>query len=257
MPNSPTLLELQRGFAAAIGGRDDGVRDHIEARGLEPAERLAIYRHANQATVLGALGEAYPTVRALVGEAYFEHVAAHYRSEYPSRTGNLQDLGARFAEFLDARATSDAHPPYLGDCARLDWLRQTAALAADAAPIAAPGRAAAAASSPESLRVRLHPSLRVLRSAYPLLSIYRWCQSPSSTPPRLDQDAESVLLWREGDEVAMTVTSQAAALFVESLLLDTTLGAAATVAVGIESQFDAAECLGGLLARDLIVGFEK
>jgi len=257
MPSNPRLIDLQRGFAAAIGGRDTSVRDWVEARGIDPDDRLAIYRHASQATYSHALGEAYPTVLALVGEAYFEHLAAHYRSEHPSRTGNLQDFGARFAEFLDAPTPASAHPPYLADSARLDWSRQSAALAADATPVDGRQRAAAAASNPEHLRVRLHPSLRLLRSEYPVLSIHRWCQSPSSAPPRLDDGAESVLLWREDDEVAMVATAEASAIFVESLLLDKTVDAAATAALDADPEFDAAECLGGLLSRDLITGFEQ
>ena len=257
MPSSPSLLELQRGFAAAIDGRGTSVGRWIEARGLDPADRLAIYRHASEATALGALGETYPTVLALVGEAYFEHLAALYRRECPSRSGNLQDFGARFAEFLDASAPADAHPPYLADSARLDWLRQSAALAADAAPVDERRRTAAAASSPEQLRVRLHPSLRLLRSDYPVLSIHLWCQSPSSAPPQLDDGAESVLLWREDDEVAMVATPAASTIFIEALRLDRTVDTAARAALDADPEFDAAECLGGLLSHNLIVGFEK
>lgn len=251
----PNLLDWQRGFAAAIDGRDDTIAAWVEPHGLDAGSRLAIYRHANEATYTRALRESYPTVLALLGEEYFDHLGAIYRHEHPSRGGNLQNFGAHFAEFLDAFAPVNPHPPYIADSARLDWLRQLAALAADAAPVDRERRAAAAASDPERLSVSLHPSVGLLRSDYPVWRIHLWCQAPSSPAPHLEDGAESVLVWREHEEVAAVAVAAASAAFIGLLQFGRSIRAAAALALDVDHEFDVAECVGALLARDLIIGF--
>lgn len=252
----PSLRELQRGFAAAMAGRDEVAAGWVEQRGLAGAARLAIYRHAIQATRARTLTEEFPTVHALVGADYFDHLARQYGERFPSRSGNLQDFGADFPEFLDSFVIA-AGLGYLPDCARLDWLRAAAALAADAEPVDADGCAAAAAIDPARLLLRLHPSVRVCRSAYPVLAIHRWCEMPTQAAPSADPRSTQVLLWRDGGEVAMADIEAATAEFIERLGEGTDVASAAAAGEATDSEFNFPLALGDLLARRLVVGFAE
>ncbi len=250
----PRLLELQRSFATALMGGGDAVTAYIDGAGLDPSARLRIYRHSSAGTQIAALCDSYPTVRSLVGDEFFEILAARYRERYPSTCGNLQQFGGAMAEFI-AHMPEVAHLHYLADVARLDWLRQMTALAADAQPVGVSASAAAAAVPPECLRIRLHPSLHQLHSSYAVLSVFRWCQSPTDPPPRPDDGADHLLLWRDGGEVSMAAVDPATYTCIEALSAARDVAAAWGAATAHDANFDLEPCLRDLLARELIVKF--
>jgi len=142
MRAAPHLLELQQGFADALRGRGDAVSAWVDGAGLDPAARLRIYQHAAAATLTAALRDSYPAVCAMVGDPFFDALAARYRRQHPSICGNLQHFGENLADFI-ATMPEAQNLPYLPDLARLEWRRQSAALAADAVAVDAVGSAAA------------------------------------------------------------------------------------------------------------------
>ncbi|MDQ6645747.1 MAG: DNA-binding domain-containing protein [Pseudomonadota bacterium] len=253
MPAAPRLRELQQGFAAAVLGRDDSVSTWIDGGGLEPAARLRVYEHAIAATLTAALRDSYPGVLALVGKDFFDAMAARYRRHYPSTSGNLQHFGAALADFL--ADMPEAHRlPYLPDVARLEWCRQLTALAADATTVDASRCAEVAAAAPERLRVCLHPSVHLLRSAHAVLNLWQWCQAPSDIAPSVDE-GEQVLLWREDGEVAMATLEPATFRCIEMLAGGNDVATAWAGACDMDHAFDLESCLRDLLGHNLIVAF--
>lgn len=253
MPAAPPLHELQQGFAAAMTGRDHAVAAWVVGAGLEPSARLRIYENSVAATLTAALRDSYPGVLALVGEDFFDAMAARYQRQHPSSCGNLQHFGAALAEFIadmpEARALR-----YLADVARLDWRRQLAALAADATPVDAVRTAEVVAVAPECLRIKLHPSVQWLRSDYAVLTLWQWCQAPSDAPPRVDE-SEQVLLWRDGSDVAMTALEPATFRCIEMLAGGHDVAAAWAGARDVDNAFDLESCLRDLLGHGLVVAF--
>lgn len=254
MPAAPRLHELQQGFADAVLGRGDAVAAWVDGAGLEPAARLRIYRHTVGNTLTAALRESYPAVLALVGDDFFDAMAERYRRAHPSTSGNLQHFGGALAGFIEAMPEARALG-YLADVARLEWLRQLTALAADAAPVDAAGRAAAAAVAPDSLRVALHPSLHLLRSGYPVLTLWQWCQAPSAAAPGIDGGGEQVLLWRDGGDVAMALPDPATFRCIERLAEGYSVASAWAAATAVDHGFDLQACLRDLLAQGLVTTF--
>lgn len=254
MPAAPRLHELQRGFVDALLGRGDAAAAWVDGGGLEPSARLRIYRHAVAGTLTAALRDSYPTVLALVGEAFFEAMAERYRLQHPSTCGNLQQFGGSLAGFIATMPEVQALG-YLADVARLDWLRQVAALAPDAVPVSAAMSADAAAVAPDRLRVRLHPSLQRLRSDHAVLTIWHWCRMPGGPALKLEGNGEHVLLWRDGGDVAMTTVDPATFRCIEALADGRDMASACRVASGVDDDFDLEPCLRDLLAQGLIVAF--
>ena len=251
---TPTLPELQRRFLAALYDDDaPGPVDAISGNGLESSARLRVYRHSCNEIQIGALRAAYPAVLALVGAAFFDQIARGYRSRYPSGSGNLQGFGAGFADYL-ASVSSLVGYPYLPDVARLEWRRQVAVLAAEAESFDAGCDVGASMAALQRQRVRLHPSVQLLRSPYAVMTLWRWCLAPSATAPRIDE-GEHVLLWRDGAEVAMAVLAAATFRCLELLADGHDVATARAAACSVDNEFHLESCLSDLLAQGLIVAF--
>lgn len=234
----PALLETQRRFLAAL--YDDaatGPLASIVDGGLEPAARLRIYRNSCNEIQVGALRTAYPAVSALVGEAFFEQTARGYRQAHPSCCGNLQAFGQHFADYLAGLSAAHALP-YLPDVARLEWLRQETALAAE----------------PVDVRdgAIMHPCVRVFASPYPVLTIWRYALQPTGAGLELADAGEQVVLWREGEQVAMAVLDPASFACIETLARGGTLDDVYQAGRKQDPDFDFAACIESLVDRGLL-----
>jgi len=229
----PSLAELQRAFDGAIvDGAAPVLEPWIAARGIAPAARLRIYRNANLAIHVDALATSYPALQRLLGDDCFDGLATRHAAYHGNRSGNLQDYGADFADYLAAQPETAAWP-WLGDVARLEWLRQEVALAADEPPADAAALIATLADADHTLRLR--PCVRVLTSAWTVLDLWHYAQS--SQAGDLDPATpQSVLLWREDGQVAMRAIAPAQAAFVRALRHAASLALALVAAQLIDAQ---------------------
>lgn len=257
MHTAPALPELQHQFLAALYDDDaPGPAEAIAGHGLEPSARLRIYRHSCNEIQLGALRTTYPALLALVGEAFFEQTARGYRSACPSTSGNLQQFGAQFAEYLQALpATREL--AYLPDVARLEWLRQRAALAADAATPPAAAVAPWLTAANAAQKIGLHPSVQSLASRYPVLTIWRYATDPTPEDLQPPATGEQVTLWREDGEVAMAALDAASFACIETLASGATLDRAHAAAKSIDTDFDLSVCLASLAGHGLLVTLDE
>lgn len=183
------LAAFQHGFMAEIVG---------EAPPSSAA--AAVYRRNVFATLQGALEAAYPVVRRLVGEAFFVEAARRYARERPSTSGDLHAFGGDFGDFLEAYPPANALA-YLGDVARLEWACHESFHAAEAAPLdrAALGRVPSHRHG--EIRFRLHPAVRLLRSAHPVAAIWQANQAGRDGEIAGAAGPEHVIVWRDGGEV--------------------------------------------------------
>lgn len=177
-------------------------REFIEAvyAAQAPADaRMAIY-HANaHANWRNALGAAYPTVRRLVGDAFFQAACDGYAPQFPSRGGDLAAFGAELPRFLAGYAPA-AGLPYLPDVARLDWALHESFHAADAAPLDLPALARVPQDDYGRLRLRVHPAAGLLRSAHPVVAIWEANRPGRDGTPYRTEGADWVVVMREGFE---------------------------------------------------------
>jgi hypothetical protein len=251
MRAAPTLPELQRQFLAALYAAPGDDPGFVAGNGLAPAARLRIYRHSSEAIHTAALRTSYPAVLALVGEDFFEQTALAYRRAHPSRSGNLQAFGDGFAEYLESLPATDALA-YLPDVARLEWLRQESALAADATPATLEAFARCRDGAFRSVRIDLLPNLRLLASRYQVLTIWRYALQPTSEGLTLDGTGENVMLWREDGEVAMAPLDGASFACIAALARGDTPAAAGTQAQACDPDFDLEVCLASLIRHSVI-----
>lgn len=253
MPTAPALLDLQRSFIAALYGEDaPDLAGKIAGNGLPPSSRLQIYRNSSEQIHVDALRTSYPAILALVGEDFFEQAAAGYRRASASRSGNLHEFGAHFAEFLE-QLPQTAHLPYLGDVARLEWRRQLSALSAEANPLSPVEFERALNDLVGPARIVLHPSLQLFSSTHPALAIWMYAINPDQERFELPSDGENIVLWRTDGEVAMASVDAASHACIEALVRGLDLNAAHVIAHAHDADFDFIACIMGLLARNLVV----
>jgi len=190
-----SLREVQESFAASL-------RDAAVSCAVLPPANLAIYRNNASHALRAALASTYPVVRRRVGEEYFRQLAAHYRLQYPSRSGDLHAYGRDFAGFLDAYLEGGEYR-WLADLARLEWSHAECSVAAGRPAIAADALAVHSAAKLEQLVFRLQPSLRLHASAFPIFSVWELNQVEDAPPvdQSLANEQGMVLARHDGVEV--------------------------------------------------------
>jgi len=213
---SAPLERVQADFAAALAESDAGVAllPALVTDDARVLERLALYRGNVSAAWEKALANAYPVVRALVGDEFFGGLARAYGRAHPSVSGDLNRFGARFGQFIDAFEHTRSLP-YLGDVAALEWSVHAAHYAAD--PVALTRERIGALPAGELLvsRFALHPGCAWLRSRFPVASIWL-AHQPQATvglPDSLDRGELALVVrprWRV--EVLVSSAGELAAL---------------------------------------------
>jgi hypothetical protein len=248
----PTLPEALRSFSAAVFDGSAAARDP----GLE------VYRRNLRANFTKVLALEFPAVARLLGSERFAAVAAGYQQREPSRSGNLHGIGARFPAHLGQRL-EPASLRWIADVAALEWAWEEAAVAADATTRIDPrALAALPPDRPWTVQLTSHPALRIVRSSYPIHSIWR-ANLPDETgciaalEPQfqlaLDRGAESVLIERPASAVEVRCIPAAEAIWLEALVHGASLGAALEAALALDAGFDLTGALAQALARRRVV----
>ena len=168
-----TLREVQAGFLRSIIGEGaDAAAPYVVSGTSSPQARLAIYRNNVFANYRNALREVYPVVERLVGSDFFHYAVDRYVQAYPSKSGDIHNFGGEFGRFL-ARFPGASELAYLLDTAQLEWHVHQAFHAAGHAPLALERLGAVRPEQYPTLQFSLHPSARLMQSAYPVFSIWQ------------------------------------------------------------------------------------
>lgn len=171
------LKTLQHDFLKSVYQQDeDSLLQHVAYGEAEAKERFAIYRNNVSINLTNALKLTFPVVCKLVDERFFHYAASEYiKVEQPS-SGNLDEYGAGFADFLSGFPPVETLP-YLPDVAQLEWLYEQSYRAADAME-----------------GDLLHPSCRLLSSDYPVDQIWQMNQDDYQGNESLDISQGGVFL---------------------------------------------------------------
>lgn len=171
-PPGPTLLELQQAIRhSLLGGVNADASAFVIDEGLDPQERLGIYRNTSAGVLVSALQLAFPAVQHVVGVEFFEGAARLFAAEAPPRSAWLDAYGADFPQFL-AQLGQAASLPYLPDLARLEWQVNRVLHAADAEALALAHLATLDEAALEDLRLAPDPAAQLLRCEFPADAVW-------------------------------------------------------------------------------------
>lgn len=204
----PALPDLQRAFAAAVYADSDAVAVHLLPGRFPAARHLQVYRNNVFESLSGALKAVYPVVERLVGTGFFAYAANNYIHAFPPVSGNLHDFGEHLADFLTTFEPA-RELVYLPDVARLEWGQHRAFHAADHAPLTIERLAAIPPGQYGKLRFRLHPSVQLIASDYPILRIWQVNQPEhkDDIAVTLADGGVQLLVVRRGLEVETTAVT--------------------------------------------------
>ena len=249
------LKATQSAFAGALLDPEAGLPDGVvDPEGRPAPRRFAVYRNNVTVSLVEALATAFPVVENIVGPEFFAAMAREFVRRSPPSSPLLMFYGEGFGEFLGDFAPV-AHLAYLPDVAELEQLRRQAYHAADAEPLGPGFLSAIAPENLGNLTLVFHPSVRILRSAHPVLSIWEWNQQDGGTEGKEIPDApESILIARPAQDVEMRRLPPGGAGFLDALAAGSPLGEAAAAGAGSEG-FDLTQNISGLMESRIITAY--
>lgn len=235
------LHETQRRFSRFVlnGSGQAQAIAAIKGNGLSAEQRLAIYRNNTQLGLIEALRDGYPVVNRLVGNDFFNHLAAGYVQHYPPKSGCLLSFGGQFADFVaDFQAVRNLS--YLADTARLEWLWHESFHEADGAELEIAKLADVAPDLYGTLVFVLQPSARFLASDFPVLRIWQLNQADYQDDERIDLNEGGcrLLVYRSGLMVEMVPLHDSECLFLSLLGAGLSLSEAIGQVFIKDSDFD-------------------
>lgn len=250
------LATQQQALLAALLGEVGDSKKIANYVHLVRGGGLKAYRANGHAAAERALRAAYPVVTQLLGDESLAGLARALWHAHPPHQGDLACWGEDLADFM-ARSAQLASEPYLSDLARLEWAVHRAACAPDAEPDW-PSLALLSTHPFEVLCLRLAPGLRVVRSAWPVVSLCLAHTEAGATPEALARVggklratvAESAVVWRQGWRPCLREADAAEADFLSAVLA----GASLAEALGAAPALDVAAWLPDVVRSGILLG---
>lgn len=234
------LAETQQVFAEALfdGGAEQQALSCFKGDVALVGQRLALYRGNLSSNWDKTLTNAYPVLRQLVGEEFFEALARAYGRAYPSESGDLNRFGANFAAFLAGFPHVDDYP-YFPDMARLEWALHCAHYADNAAPVSGADFARLGPQQLEDARLDFHPACHLMTSEWAVPGLWHAHQpgAHAAFPEQLAQSSAALVVRPRWKATVLPLTAGAHAAL-STLRQGHPLGTALDAALALEPEFD-------------------
>jgi hypothetical protein len=248
---------LQTSFTDALLNPDQPIPGGVIAHNSTiPARRFGVYRNNVVTGLVKVLASRFPAVEKIVGDEFFAAMARIFVRQAPPRSPLLAAYGDSFPAFIAAFEPA-RELAYLADVARLEAARSRAYHAADATPLAADRFAALDAEIAGDLRFALHPSTQIVRSPFPIVTIWAMNSGERQLATIEHWRGEDAVVARPYLDVQIRTLPPGGAAFLLALAAGRSLGEAAEAAHADDPDFDPKCNLAGLigsgLARDIIV----
>ena len=248
---------VQTSFADALLNADRPIpRGVIAHTTTIPVRRFGVYRNNVVTGLVKLLESRFPVVEKIVGDEFFAAMVRIFVTEQPPRSPLLATYGDGFPAFVAAFEPA-RELAYLADVARLEAARTRAYHAADATPVGADQFATLDGEIAGDLRIAMHPSTEIVRSPFPIVTIWAMNSGEAQLGPIETWCGEDAVVARPYLDVQVRTLPQGGAAFLLALAADRSLAEAAGAAFADDPDFDLTCNLAGLigsgLARDIIV----
>lgn len=218
----------------------------VNPDGTPTTKRFDVYRNNVAVSLSDALESAFPVIRKLVGDNFFRAMSGVYLRQHPPTSPLMMFYGDAMPAFL-AQFEPAQSLPYLPDMARLELAMRHAYHAADRDPIAPDALAQIPPDALTDTCMTLAPTVKVIRSDYPIHSIY--LANTAAGAPAAKMGIESILITRPAFDPVQHLITPEAATFFTALLNGQPLGDAANAA---GAGLDLGASLGLLLGQNAI-----
>ncbi len=246
---------MESAFVAAVLDRELPTPAFLgEAAAPRAARAFAVYRNNYRVNLQEALRVTYPVTAQLVGDEFFAALINVFVTSCPPRSPVLIEYGGELPAFI-SQFEPAAAVPYLADVARLEAAWNDAYHAAESGSLQPSALGGLTAEALAVTRVALHASLQLVRSSFPVASIWELHRSPSRDPA-LSWEAEDALVLRPDAEVLVLALKPGYAEFVTALREGRCIAAAASTVLQDVVDFDTGDALVSLLSWGAIAGLD-
>ncbi len=234
----------QTTFHTALLDPSAAVPDGLLDANAQPAgRRFSVYRNNVAVSLTEAMHQAFPVITKLLGAKNMDGLSGIFLRKHPPSSPLMMFYGEEFPEFL-AGMEQLSHLGYLADVARLELAQRRSYHAADSE--AAP--ADALALPPEDImqaKLGLAPSLQVLRSDWPVFSIWRF--NTEDDAPKPEPRAEDVVITRPEYDPVPHLLPEGGADWITAIQTGKTIGGAFEETAAHSPEFDLGATLALLL----------
>lgn len=254
------LQKLQNSFLDALNQTDPPFLLHIQPNAkVAPATQFSIYQNSILVRFQRALKDIYPVCQQLVGDEFFLAMASHYIGNTNSRSADLNDYGADFADFIDNFPPARSLP-YLGDVARLEWAWHRIAGATDQNSFDFVKLAACYEQAGEALVFTLPSRCTLLASPYPVHSIWEINQKNYQGNDSIslsDGEQYYFFIWRDQYELRIDILTTLQWHILGLLKQEIALGRICEQAADIDASLDVPALFATWVQSGWIAGFSN
>lgn len=253
----PSLRDRQTEFHSALVDRARPAPVGIVKQdGTGAASRFDIYRNNRMVSLIDALAAVFPAVENLVGTDFFRAMAREFIIAHPPLSPVLIEYGGDFPGYVTAFEPAQSLD-YLGDVARVEWAWHCAYHAADAESASLDLIAGLPPDRIAALRFSFHPSVHVVESEFPVISIWSAnCSNPAKPDGPVKWCEEVGLIHRPGIDVSVSLVPAGRAHFLLALYRGETLMDAAGSAIHAQPQFDLSKAIADLLSLGIVTAYK-
>jgi Putative DNA-binding domain len=232
------IESLQADFASALAdSRQESVLlDKWLVSADSTHERIGLYRGNLQANWHGALTGAYPVLRALVGDVYFDALARAYAKVHPSASGDLNRFGDALPAYIE-RYEADSRFRYFGDIARLEWALRCAYFARDVEPFSPEQWVELGSERLLDARLCVHPACTAIASPFAIADVWLAHQPGKDFPAELDMPSWMLVARPQWRPMVIKQSAAAHTAFV-GLQRGDSLNDALEAAFAMDAEFD-------------------
>ena len=223
-------------------------RGIVDPTGRVAGKRFDVYRNNVVHSLIEAMGDAFPAIKKIVGDQFFDAMAGVYVRAHPPKTPMMMFYGQDFPTFL-TNFEPAAHLPYLPDVAELELARRTSYHGADAEPADA---MVLTTMPPETLmetRFTFVPSTVLFHTETPAHSIW---QFNMVEPFKITATQEWVLITRPEMDVITHNLDTATYAFLSAIQADKTLAVSADAGLAVDPNFDLSAAIGLMMGAQII-----
>lgn len=247
---------FQTAIARAVLAPDRPVPRQIATHGrVATATRFDVYRNNVVLSLINALGARYPVVRRLLWDDAFSTLARLFISASPPRSPVLLEYGQDFPDFIRKICEAPSRD-YVADIAELESARVRAYHAADAQPLPPAAFAALDPADLAGMRIALHPSVTLLRSSCPIVTVWESQQAGNDGFVR-EWRPEAALIARPLSDVEIWRLPEGGYEWLTALSNGGTMAGATECATAARANFDLAGCLTLLIGSGIAVGMTQ
>lgn len=242
----------QTDFASAILRPDlPAPTGLVDPEGRPAGKRFDVYRNNVVLSLIEALEQCFPAIRTLVGEEFFSAMAGIFVRQHQPSSPLLMFYGEQMPEFLEAFQPVQ-HLGYLPELAKVELAIRHSYHATDVDPIDPNQLLSLPADQMMAARLSFAPSMVLMRSRWPLFSLWTAGTSDAEMPEK--PTGEAFIITRADYDPVPHLLPAGGATFIAALQNGQTFGEAVETATAAIADFDLQTTLSLLIAGQAITG---